>query len=104
MSKVFEDKVDRWASDYIRAKVFWTGTLPKDDPDVKAIMNCESIWEYLWEQAQDWLDEHKGWLVEGSNESEDKGKCEDCSVKLSGDDKPHGKCQGCIAQDEDEDK
>jgi hypothetical protein len=73
MASVFEDKADQWANLYVKAKVFWTGpSFPKDDPDYKEIMDCESIWEYLWQKAQDWLEEHKDWLEEGSNENEDQ--------------------------------
>ena len=71
MSTVFETEADKWASDYVKAKVFWTGKPPKDDPDYKRIMACDSVWEYIWEEATDWLDEHKDWLEEGSYENED---------------------------------
>ena len=71
MSTVFETEADKWASDYVKAKVFWTGKPPEDDPDYKRIMACDSVWRYIWEEATDWLDEHKDWLEEGSYENED---------------------------------
>ena len=72
MKSAFETEADKWASDYVKAKVFWTGKPPKDDPDYKRIMESESVWNYIWEQAQDWLTEHKDWLEEGSNENVDE--------------------------------
>ena len=80
MSTVFETEADKWANDYVKAKVFWTGSPPKDDPDYKAIMNCESVWAYLWEKTQDFLDEHVDWF----KDADEPITCDHCDAETIG--------------------
>lgn len=62
---LFWEKCDEWVNDYLKAKVFWTGELPKDTP--KDILHSTSIYEFLQERMWDYLVAHKSHLSHLSN-------------------------------------
>ena len=85
---LFYEKCDEWANDYLKAKVFWTGELPKDTP--KDILTAPSIYEFLYERIYEYLCSHKEHLFILEWESErihpPCDKCETSPHYIGGED------------------
>jgi hypothetical protein len=74
---LFYEKCEEWANDYLKAKVFWTGELPKDTP--KDILQSGSIWDFLGERIKEYLYTHKEHLF----------------ILDDGDERIHPECDKC---------
>lgn len=96
--EAFYNKVDEWATDYVKLKVFWTGEPAKDVP---ADLKCaESLWDYISQKSLDYFYDHQDQMEifivdkEVIVYEDKEEKCEECGEG----DNNNMKCSGTETQ------